>query len=102
MPSFGAAAHTHPQAARCACRSWILPTLLDAGAISHSIVGRTLLRDATLSLAHGKVLALVEPNGAGKRTLLNLLTGDVRRMASSMNLDGEPLAQLHPMFGRDS
>ena len=50
-------------------------TILSAHHISKSYGAHDVLRDITLSLAHGQRAALVGPNGAGKTTLLHLLAG---------------------------
>jgi ABC-2 type transport system ATP-binding protein len=52
--------------------------------------GRTwALRDCTLSIPGGHVVALVGPNGAGKTTLLNLVVGLARASAGTVRvLDG--------------
>ena len=39
--------------------------------------GRVLLRDVTLKVGAGDVVALVGPNGTGKTTLTRIITGDV-------------------------
>jgi ABC-2 type transport system ATP-binding protein len=49
------------------------------------------LRECTLSLPTGRVVALVGPNGAGKTTLLHLAVGLIRPTAGRVELFGEPV-----------
>ena len=56
---------------------------------------RWALRDCTLSVPAGRVVALVGPNGAGKTTLLNIAAGLLRPTAGVVQVAGEsPQAQL--------
>jgi ABC-type lipoprotein export system ATPase subunit len=48
------------------------------------------LRDATLELDHGEIVALVGPSGSGKTTLLNILCGWERADAGTVCWRGEP------------
>jgi ABC-2 type transport system ATP-binding protein len=49
------------------------------------------LRDCSLAVPAGSVVALVGPNGAGKTTLLNLMVGLIMPTEGSVSvLDGEP------------
>src|SRR5512141_60084 len=50
-------------------------SILTAHHVSKSFGAHDVLRDITLSLAHGQRAALVGPNGAGKTTLLHILAG---------------------------
>src|SRR5512136_1873802 len=50
-------------------------SILTAHHISKSYGAHDVLRDLTVSLAHGQRAALVGPNGAGKTALLHLLAG---------------------------
>jgi iron complex transport system ATP-binding protein len=52
-----------------------------------------VLRDVTLELRAGEVLALVGPNGSGKSTLLSVLAGDVKPDNGKVWVDGKPLPQ---------
>jgi iron complex transport system ATP-binding protein len=51
-----------------------------------------LLREASLELRAGELLAVVGPNGAGKSTLLRALAGDRPVDGGEVRLDGRPLA----------
>jgi len=58
------------------------------------IAGRKIILDgASLSLAPGKVIAIVGPNGAGKSTLLKVLAGERRFDSGSVSLDGISLSR---------
>ena len=46
-------------------------------AVSHSIAGKSLVKDLSLRIRRGDKLALVGPNGIGKTTLLRLILGEL-------------------------
>ncbi|WP_405422309.1 ABC transporter ATP-binding protein [Streptomyces erythrochromogenes] len=54
------------------------------------------LRDCTLSLPAGRVIALVGANGAGKTTLLHLAIGLVPPTEGTVSLLGRPMRPGHP------
>ena len=54
---------------------------------------RTLLRDVSIDVAPGELVAIIGPNGAGKSTLLNALAGDRALSSGEILLDGRPLSQ---------
>ena len=59
--------------------------------------GRALLRDVSVNVNPGEVLAVVGPNGAGKSTLLQLLCGDLRPDEGIVTVEGRPLAAWRPL-----
>ncbi len=60
--------------------------------------GRDLLRDVSIEVAAGEVLALVGPNGAGKSTLLRALAGEIRAREGQVCCDGIPIAGWEPLL----
>jgi ABC-2 type transport system ATP-binding protein len=54
------------------------------------------LRDCTLSLPQGRIIALVGPNGAGKSTLLHLAIGLLKPTEGTVRLFDEPAAMDRP------
>lgn len=56
--------------------------------------GRPVLRDINLVAAPGEVIALVGPTGAGKTTIMNLLTNLYPLQTGRVLLDGHDVTQL--------
>ena len=68
-------------------------TLLSAQNLGVTLSGRTVLRDVSLSLASGHLVALVGPNGAGKTTLLRALAGLIPA-SGTVQVAGDVLSAL--------
>jgi ABC-type branched-subunit amino acid transport system ATPase component len=56
----------------------------------------TAVREASLHVAEGEVVALIGANGAGKSTILNTLSGVIRPAAGSAVFDGLDLTKAPP------
>jgi subfamily B ATP-binding cassette protein MsbA len=52
------------------------------------------LRDFSLAVAPGELIALVGPSGAGKTTVINLLPRFIEPVAGEIRLDGIPIREL--------
>ena len=61
---------------------------IDAGYGEH-----TVLRDVSLTVPPGSVVALLGPNGAGKTTLLRVASGLLRPSAGAVLLEGEDVTR---------
>lgn len=55
---------------------------------------REVLRDMTMSVSTGEVVALLGPNGSGKSTLLKTLSGTLKILAGRVTLTGEWIERL--------
>ena len=58
--------------------------------------GQAVVRDASLELMRGEVLALVGPNGSGKSTLLRALARLHHPQAGTIHVDGDDAVALSP------
>jgi iron complex transport system ATP-binding protein len=67
--------------------------LLTAQNLGVTLGGRAVLRDVSLSLSSGHLVALVGPNGAGKTTLLRALAGLVPSQGE-VHVGGDTLSSL--------
>ena len=54
------------------------------------------LRDVSLRVNEGEIVALVGANGAGKTTLLNTISGLLRPASGSVEFLGERIDRLEP------
>jgi iron complex transport system ATP-binding protein len=71
-----------------------LPGLVGHG-LSVAYGDRTVVHDASFSLAPGQMVALIGPNGAGKTSLLRALAG-LAPTTGSLTIDGEHAARMTP------
>ncbi len=70
---------------------------LRAEAVSLRRGRRWVLREVSLALGPGELLAVVGPNGAGKSSLLRCLAGDWTPQAGRVTLGGRPLDDWSPL-----
>jgi branched-chain amino acid transport system ATP-binding protein len=54
------------------------------------------LKDASMEIKRGEIVALIGANGAGKSTTLRAVSGMVEPLAGSVTFDGKPIAD-HPV-----
>jgi iron complex transport system ATP-binding protein len=55
---------------------------------------RTVLRNISLDVNAGEVLALIGPNGVGKSTLLRACSGNLRPIGGRITIDGQDVQRL--------
>lgn len=70
--------------------------MLEVSGLSAGYGGATALRDISLSVQSGEIVAILGPNGAGKTTLVNTIAGVLRPMGGSILLDGLDLLTVAP------
>src|ERR1700722_20368343 len=58
--------------------------------------GRFAIKDVSLSINSGEVVAIVGPSGCGKSTLLRSMIGLVKPTSGRVLADGQPLRGMHP------
>lgn len=72
------------------------PPLLACRGLTRRFGGLTALDRLTLELEAGRILGLIGPNGSGKTTFFNVLTGIYRPTAGEILFAGEPLTGAAP------
>jgi iron complex transport system ATP-binding protein len=70
-----------------------MTAFLNTESLSVTLAGRVVLRDVSLALSTGHLVALVGPNGAGKTTLLRALAGLVPS-EGAIHVGGDALSSL--------
>lgn len=70
--------------------------MLELQAIDAGYSGHPVLRNVTLSVPPGAVVALLGANGAGKTTLLRVASGILHPTAGVIRLDGEDVTAWSP------
>lgn len=68
--------------------------LLDVSSLSKSFDGVHAVRDVSLSVDTGEIVAVIGPNGAGKTTLFNLIHGELLADAGDVYFDGRSIVGL--------
>lgn len=70
--------------------------LLEVKDLSLSFGGITALAGVSVAIAEGETLAVIGPNGSGKTSLFNCITGIYRPTAGAIAFAGESLLALSP------
>lgn len=68
--------------------------------VSKSFGSVQALKNATLSVSSGEVVALVGDNGAGKSTLMKILAGALRPDSGTIKIDGSEVQFSNPAHAR--
>ena len=74
-------------------RSWP-KQMLEVKNISVSYDDREVLRDVSMTLAVGEIIALLGANGAGKSTLVRALNGTLPIASGDILIGGRPIAEM--------
>ena len=71
-------------------------SLLEVDALSKHFGGVTAVDGCSLSLQLGSITGLIGPNGSGKTTVFNLITGFIARDTGDVRFKGESITGLGP------
>jgi branched-chain amino acid transport system ATP-binding protein len=70
--------------------------LLDLRGVSKSFHGLLAVNDVSFTVGPGEIIGLVGPNGSGKTTIINLVSGIVSCDRGQILLEGHPIQRLSP------
>ncbi len=73
-----------------------MSALLEVAEVEKDFGGVRAAAGLTLSLGEGEMLCLIGPNGCGKTTLFNLVTGALKADSGSLRFAGEDLSGREP------
>ena len=71
-------------------------TILNIEGLTKDFGGLRALNDVTLNVQQGEILGLIGPNGSGKTTMLNVITGFLRTTTGITTYKGQRLTGLKP------
>lgn len=77
-------------------------TLIEAKHITHSFGEKRILEDISFTVEKGEVIGLLGPSGAGKTTLVNILTGQLKASGGSVRVCGGDAKNLETGIMMDS
>lgn len=73
-----------------------MSALLEVSGITKRFGGLTAVNDLSFNVSEGEVLALLGPNGSGKTTMMNMISGALVAGSGEISLAGAPITGLPP------
>ncbi len=67
---------------------------LEVDAVTKDFAGLHALRDVSVDLEQGEILAVIGPNGSGKTTLINVISAVIRPTSGEVRMNGTLLTNL--------
>jgi len=71
-------------------------TLLEVLSLTKRFGGLVAVNNINMKLKHGEIVGLIGPNGSGKTTIINLISGFIAPDAGKMIFDGREINKLRP------
>lgn len=76
--------------------------LMEISNLSHSFGEKAVLKELSFSIEAGKIIGLLGPSGAGKTTLVNVLTGQIKPTAGEIQILAENVENDKSVRKKDS
>ncbi|WDE10747.1 ABC transporter ATP-binding protein [Thalassomonas haliotis] len=73
-----------------------MPALIKLDKLNWAVGDKRILKDISLELEKGELLAIIGPNGAGKTSLLNCLLNQQKNVTGSVNFKGKNISSYTP------
>ncbi|QYO75490.1 ABC transporter ATP-binding protein [Devosia salina] len=73
-----------------------MTTLLDIRTLRKQFGGLTAVNEVSFTVAEGETVALLGPNGSGKTTVLNMISGALAPTSGRITLSGQSIGGLAP------
>jgi branched-chain amino acid transport system ATP-binding protein len=73
-----------------------MTALLDVAGIELRFGGLAAVTDVTFSVPQGSIFGLIGPNGSGKTSLFNVITGFYRAQSGTVRFLGQPISGMRP------
>ena len=73
-----------------------MTAILEIADLGKRFGGLTAVRDAGFTVRRGEILGLLGPNGSGKTTTMNLISGNIRPDSGTVRLAGEDITGRRP------
>lgn len=73
-----------------------MTALLEVSGLTKRFGGLVAVREAAFSVNEGEVMGLLGPNGSGKTTTMNLISGSLKPDTGSVRLEGRDIAGRRP------
>ncbi len=70
--------------------------MLDIKAVTKSFAGVTAVDQVDMNIKRGELISLIGPNGSGKTTMFNCITGFLRPEEGNIFFKGEDITQERP------
>jgi ABC-type branched-subunit amino acid transport system ATPase component len=67
---------------------------LEVDTVTKDFAGLHALREVSVDLEQGEILAVIGPNGSGKTTLINVISAVIRPTSGEVRMDGTTLTNL--------
>src|SRR5215475_10588945 len=71
-----------------------MPDALTVGDVTKRFGGLVAIQNMSFALAENEVLGLIGPNGSGKTTMMNLISGALRPSSGAIKLYGDDIAGI--------